>query len=347
MIRIQHLVKHFRVAEPGRGVRGKLGHLIKPEHRVIRAVDGIGFDVAKGEIVGYLGPNGAGKSTTIKLLTGVLTPTSGSVEVNGLVPHRQRTANAYTIGVVYGQRTQLWWDLPLADSLETIAAMYRIPKQRYRETLGFLTELLDLEDLLDVPGRKLSLGQRMKGDLAAVLLHEPPILFLDEPTIGLDVVAKHAVLDFLETLSTEKGTTILFTSHNLSDVERLCKRIIILDRGKVILDAAREAILAHFGQQRRLVVEFQGTVGQIDTPYGEIVQQEANKVWIAFNRDEVSAFDLIGALGQGVAVNGQRIKDITIVESDIESIVSQIHEHGMPDATIQEAGDAVPVSRLS
>jgi ABC-2 type transport system ATP-binding protein len=178
-----------------------------------------------------------------------------------------------------------------------------------------------------------------------VLLHEPPILFLDEPTIGLDVVAKHAVLDFLETLSTEKGTTILFTSHNLSDVERLCKRIIILDRGKVILDAAREAILARFGQQRRLVVEFQGTVGQIDTPYGEIVQQEANKVWIAFNRDEVSAFDLIGALGQGVAVNGQRIKDITIVESDIESIVSQIYEHGMPDATTQEAGDAVPASR--
>ncbi len=210
--------------------------------------------------------------------------------MNGLVPHRQRTANAYNIGVVYGQRSQLWWDLPLSDSLETLAAMYRIPKRRYRETLGFLDELLDLEELLDIPSRKLSLGQRMKGDLAAVLLYEPPILFLDEPTIGLDVTAKNTVLDLLETLSTERQTTILFTSHNLSDVERLCKRIIILDRGKVILDAAREAILARFGQQRRLVVEFQDAVGQIDPPHGEIVQQEAHKVWIAFNRNEVSAF---------------------------------------------------------
>ena len=344
MIRVSGLSRHFRVAQPGRGIGGKLRHLVKPEHRVIRAVDDVSFHVAKGEIVGYLGPNGAGKSTTIKLLTGVLMPTSGSVEVNGLVPHRQRTANAYNIGVVYGQRSQLWWDLPLSDSLETLAAMYRIPKQRYRETLGFLNELLDLEELLDIPSRKLSLGQRMKGDLAAVLLHEPPILFLDEPTIGLDVTAKNTVLDLLETLSTERQTTILFTSHNLSDVERLCERIIILDRGKVILDAAREAILARFGQQRRLVVEFQDAVGQIDPPYGEIVRHEANKVWIAFNRNEVSAFDLIGALGRSVVDNGQRIKDITIMEPDIESIVSQIYEHGMPQ-TSEEAGDAASASR--
>ncbi len=338
MIRLDHLSKHFRVTQPGRGVRGKLRRLIAPEHRLIRAVDDVTFDITPGEIVGYLGPNGAGKSTTIKLLTGVLLPTAGSVEVNGLVPFRQRTANAYNIGVVYGQRTQLWWDLPLADSFEVLGAMYRLPKARYRATLDMLVSLLEMQDILDQPVRKLSLGQRMKGDLVAALLHEPPLLYLDEPTIGLDVVAKDTVLQFLQALNAEKGTTILFTSHNLSDVERLCPRIVILDHGKVILDATRETILARFGQQRRLVVEFQGMVQRLDVPFGDIVQQEANKVWIAFNRDEVSAFDLIGALGQGAQAAGNGIKDISIEEPHIESIVGQIYQHGVPGAV--EVSDA-------
>jgi ABC-2 type transport system ATP-binding protein len=342
MISISHLSKHFRIAEPGRGIRGKLQQLMAPRHRTIRAVDDVSFEIARGEIVGYLGPNGAGKSTTIKLLTGVLTPTAGTLLVNGLVPHTQRTANAYNVGVVYGQRSQLWWDLPLVDSFEALAAMYRIPKPRYRATLEALVELLEMAPLLDQPVRKLSLGQRMRGDLAAALLHEPPILFLDEPTIGLDVVAKNRVLAFLAQLSAERQTTILFTSHNLSDVERLCPRILILDRGKVILDAAREAVVARFGEQRQLVVDFHEVAGELVLPVGEILRTEANRMWIAFRRDEISAFDLIGELGQVAQQQGYSVRDVSIVEPDIESIVGQIYEHG-----IAEPGRAKPGSTSS
>jgi ABC-2 type transport system ATP-binding protein len=324
MIDVSHLSKHFRVALPGRGVGGKLKRLFAPQYRTIRAVDDVTFQIGEGEIVGYLGPNGAGKSTTIKLLTGVLYPTAGSVRVNGFVPHENRARNAYQIGVVYGQRSQLNWDLPLIDSFDVLAAMYKLPRRRYRAQLDFLVELMDMGAFLDQPVRKLSLGQKMRGDLAASLLHEPPVLYLDEPTIGLDVVAKNRVLQLLTDLNAEKRTTIVLTTHNLSDVERICPRILIIDQGQIILDVTQGELLGRFGRQRLLIVEFEQGIREIAVPRGEVVKEEGNRLWIAFDREEISAFDLIRALG-----TDEGIKDISIQEPDVESIVAQIYENGL------------------
>jgi ABC-2 type transport system ATP-binding protein len=330
MIHVSHLSKHFRVAQPGRGLGGKVKRLFAPQVKTIRAVDDVSFQIGEGEIVGYLGPNGAGKSTTIKLLTGVLYPTAGSLRVNGLVPHENRTQNAYHIGVVYGQRSQLDWDLPLIDSFDILAAMYRLPRQRYRDHLDFLIELMDMAEFVDQPVRKLSLGQKMRGDLAASLLHEPPILYLDEPTIGLDVVSKNVVLQLLQDLNAEKRTTIVLTTHNLSDVERICPRIMIIDQGRIILDATQGEILDRFGRQRLLSVEFEHGIQDLAVPhaYGAVIKEEANKLWIAFDREQISAFDLVRSLGAD-----QGIVDISIQEPDIESIVARIYEHGLGEHT--------------
>jgi ABC-2 type transport system ATP-binding protein len=324
MIRVTNLSKHFKIPEPGVGVIDKLRRLVTPHYKIIKAVDDISLTIEKGEIVGYLGPNGAGKSTTIKLLTGVLYPTDGEIEVNGIVPHQNRIANAYNIGVVYGQRSQLWWDLPLMDSFEILAAMYKVPDKQYHQTRDFLVELLEMQEFLDQPVRKLSLGQRMKGDIVASLLHAPSILYLDEPTIGLDVVSKNHILRFLQDLNAEKKTTIILTTHNLSDVERICPRIMIIDKGKIILDAIQAEILARFGQQRQLIIEFEEGIQDIDIPEGELIRQEGNKIWIAFNRNHTSAFDMVNTLG-----TYKGIKDIAIQEADIESIVTQIYEYGL------------------
>jgi len=327
MISVSCLSKHFRVALPGAGIAGKVKRLFAPQYRTIKAVDEISFQIQEGEIVGYLGPNGAGKSTTIKLLTGVLYPTAGSVEVNGLVPYEHRTRNAYNIGVVYGQRSQLNWDLPLIDSFDVLAAMYKLPRQRYRDHRDFLIDLMDMTEFIDQPVRKLSLGQKMRGDLAASLLHEPPILYLDEPTIGLDVVSKNRVLRFLQDLNAEKRTTIVLTTHNLSDVERICPRIMIIDKGRIILDATQGEILDRLGRQRLLIVEFEGAIREFAVPDGEVIKKEENRLWIAFDREQVSAFDLVRALG-----TDKGIKDISIQEASIESIVAQIYENGLEEA---------------
>ncbi len=323
MITVSHLSKHFKVTLPGESLAGKVKRLFAPRVRTIRAVDDVSFTVGEGEIVGYLGPNGAGKSTTIKLLTGVLYPTAGEVRVNGMAPHKNRARNAYQIGIVYGQRSQLWWDLPLIDSFEILAAMYHIPRSRWRASVTFLAELLEMGSFLDQPVRRLSLGQRMKGDIVAALLHEPPILYLDEPTIGLDVVSKNRILQFLKDLNAQKKTTILLTTHNLSDVERLCPRILIIDQGKIVMDALQSQIMAQFGRQRVLVVEFESGVRDLCVPRGQVLRTEENKAWIAFDREQISAFDLVRGLNQE-----EGIKDITIQEPDIESIIGHLYEHG-------------------
>ncbi len=323
MIELQHVTKHFRVAQPGSGLWGKVKGVLAPRYRDIPAVDDISLSIAQGEIVGYLGPNGAGKSTTIKILTGVLIPTAGTVTVNGLVPYQNRIRNAYQIGVVYGQRSQLWWDLPLIDSFEILAAMYKVPPARYQAQRDFLVALLQMQDFLGQPVRKLSLGQRMKGDLVAALLHEPPILYLDEPTIGLDVVSKNSILQFLLELNAAKRTTIILTTHNLSDVERFCRRIVIVDKGEVILDDTPEAILHTLGQRRTLVVEFEQAAPNFNVPagLGRIVRREATAVWIEFDRNEISGFDLISALDKHSG-----IRDVSIKDATIETIVTKIYE---------------------
>jgi ABC-2 type transport system ATP-binding protein len=323
MIKTTHLSKYYNVAQPGQGVEEKLKRLFAPEYKQIKAVDDVCLEIQQGEMIGYIGPNGAGKSTTIKLLTGVLLPSQGSVEVNGLIPYKKRTTNAYNIGVVYGQRSQLWWDLPLIDSLEILRAMYKVPPNTYRRNLDFLIELLQMQDFLHQPVRKLSLGQKMKGDIVASLIHEPPILYLDEPTIGLDIISKNRILQFLRNLNAEKKTTILLTTHNLSDVEQTCPRIMIIDKGKIVLDASQDEILKRFGGKRQLVVEFSDGVKDMRLPSGRIVKEEENKLWIEFDRDETSAFDLIASLDKD-----KGITDVSIKEEDIESIVTQIYETG-------------------
>lgn len=325
IITVKDLRKHFRVSLRAKGFAGTVRSLLKPQYRLVRAVDGISFDVQPGELLGYLGPNGAGKSTTIKLLTGILHPSAGQVEVNGLVPQRERKRNAYNIGVVFGQRSQLGWDMPLVDTFDFLAAMYRVPPARYRAQRDLLVELLDMGSFLRQSVRLLSLGQRMRGEIAAALLHEPPLLYLDEPTVGLDILAKNRVLQFLKDLNAEKGTTILLTTHNLSDVEQVCPRIVILDRGKVRLDMPRAELLRRFGRRRVLVVRFEDCARDLNLARGKVIRAEENELWIEFDREEVSAFDLIAGLERD-----KGILDVSIQEETIESIVARLYQ-GQPE----------------
>src|SRR5215831_4840370 len=255
LIEAERLEKTFRVAHTRRGLLGALSSIVVRDYHDVHAVRDISFQIGPGEMVGCVGPNGAGKSTTIKMLTGILVPSAGHLEVFGQVPYRRRKQIARRIGVVFGQRTQLWWDLPLIDSLELLRYVYRVPAERYARNLRGLCDLLDLDPFLRTPVRQLSLGQRMRGDLAAALLHEPQILYLDEPTIGLDVVAKHRIRDFLRTINRDEGATILLTTHDMSDVEQLCSRLLIIDHGTLLYDGSLEQIRGRLGTERTLVVD--------------------------------------------------------------------------------------------
>lgn len=242
MIQVSHLRKTFRVARRGAGFSQAVKALFRREYEEIHALDDLSFTIRDGEMVGYIGPNGAGKSSTIKVLSGILTPDSGQCLVNGRTPWKDRVAHVKEIGVVFGQRTQLWWDVPVADSFELLKEIYTVPDQTYQENLEELTQLLDLGDLLRTPARQLSLGQRMRCEIAASLLHSPKILFLDEPTIGLDAVSKLAVRDFILRLNWERGTTVLLTTHDMQDIEALASRVLLIGRGKILLDGTLEDI---------------------------------------------------------------------------------------------------------
>lgn len=242
MIQVSHLRKTFRVARRGAGFSQAVKALFHREYEEIHALDDLSFTIRDGEMVGYIGPNGAGKSSTIKVLSGILTPDSGQCLVNGRTPWKDRVAHVKEIGVVFGQRTQLWWDVPVADSFELLKEIYTVPDQTYQENLEELTQLLDLGDLLRTPARQLSLGQRMRCEIAASLLHSPKILFLDEPTIGLDAVSKLAVRDFILRLNRERGTTVLLTTHDMQDIEALASRVLLIGRGKILLDGTLEDI---------------------------------------------------------------------------------------------------------
>ena len=324
-IRTAGLGKRYRVARHRPGLLGTFRNLVSREYREVEAVADVTFSIAPGEMVGYVGPNGAGKSTTIKMLTGILVPSEGDVEVFGLVPHRRRKDVARRIGVVFGQRTQLWWDLPLVESFDLLRHIYRIPNERFAANLARFRELLALDEFMGTPVRQLSLGQRMRGELAAALLHDPAVLFLDEPTIGLDVVAKHRIRDFLRRINREAGVTVLLTTHDMADIEQLCQRLMIIDRGKLLYDGSLEAIRERFGTERTLVVDLADDgAGALEVPNARQVRGDGPRRWLSFQRADTTAADLIAAVAARY-----RIEDLTIEEPAIEAIIRRIYEEGL------------------
>ncbi|MFL4904387.1 ATP-binding cassette domain-containing protein [Streptomyces sp. MMS24-I2-30] len=299
-------------------VRRKAGFL-RRERRQVRAVDSISFTVARGEMVGYIGPNGAGKSTTIKMLTGILTPSGGRLRVAGIEPARERRRLAQRIGVVFGQRTTLWWDLPLIDSYRLVHRMYRIPDRRYRENLDRCVELLELADLLDVPVRQLSLGQRMRGDIAAALLHDPEVLYLDEPTIGLDVVSKAKVREFLRSLNADRGTTVLLTTHDLQDIEQLCSRVMVIDHGRLVYDGPLTGLHEVAEGERTLVVDLEREVPPIEVPGARVTKVEGPRQWLAFPAS-ASAAPLVARIAAAYP-----LADLSVREPDIEQVIARMY----------------------
>jgi ABC-2 type transport system ATP-binding protein len=289
-----------------------------------------------GELVGYIGPNGAGKSTTIKMMTGILTPTSGEIRVAGIVPHEDRRRNARNIGVVFGQRSQLYWDLPLVESFELLRAIYNVPRDRYRANLAEFTELLEMGDFMSTPVRQLSLGQRMRGDFAAAMMHDPRIVYLDEPTIGLDVLAKEAIRTFVARINAERGTTFILTTHDLADVERLCRRIVLIDTGRIIYDGTVEAIKDQYGTHRTLVVELSDDEQGFAIEGAELESRVGTVVRLRFDRKEVKADQLIRRVTERYCVN-----DVSIEEPELESIIRQIYVEGYTDPNVGAAPQAL------
>ncbi len=316
MIEVEDVSRSFTV-------RKRAGRL-RRSRTLVGAVDRISFTVAAGEFVGYLGPNGAGKSTTIKMLTGILTPSSGRVRVAGLDPSRQRTALARRLGVVFGQRTTLWWDLPLRDSLTLIRHLYRVDRAEHRSRLDDLTELLDLGPFLDTPVRQLSLGQRMRGDLAAALVHDPELLVLDEPTIGLDVVSKATVRAFLARLNSENGTTILLTTHDLGDIERLCRRVMVIDHGRLAYDGSLQSLRSTVDADRTLIVDLAVATEPITVDGAHVVRTDGPRQWLAIP-PAVNAATVVAAVAGRYAV-----EDISLREPGIEDIITRLYRTGIP-----------------
>ena len=320
-IKVVNLEKNFRINKHYRGVLGAFRNLFSREYSIVKAVDKVNFAINKGELIGYIGPNGAGKSTTIKMLTGLLVPTAGTIEVIGHIPWKDRKDYVSKIGAVFGQRTTLWWDLPVIESLTLLQHIYRIPKEIFQTNLSEFRELLNLDPFLNVPVRSLSLGQRMRADLCAALLHDPAILFLDEPTIGLDVVAKERIRQFILFINQERKTTIVLTTHDLSDVEKLCHRVMIIDHGRLLYDGDLSVLKERFGGQRQLMVEYSQHHLDYSINDAKIVNQDDRKVTYDFDNGKITASELIGKLSTKF-----RIHDLSVREPEIETTIRRIYE---------------------
>lgn len=256
-IEVNHLCKEYRIAKTGKGIRGAIKSLFHREYTVKQAVKDMNFSVNRGEIVGYIGPNGAGKSTTLKMLSGILLPTSGTVQVGGIIPYEHRRENAKHIGVVFGQRSQLYWDLPVSDTFDLYETLYDIPRETFRKNCDFFIEILEMGSFLDQPVRQLSLGQKMKANIAVALLHDPDVLYLDEPTIGLDVVSKKVLREAIKTINREKGTTVMLTTHDMDDIEAVCNRLIMINKGVKLFDGSLESFREKYEREILIQLEFE------------------------------------------------------------------------------------------
>jgi ABC-2 type transport system ATP-binding protein len=321
IITVGNLSKHFKVFRHHRGAFGVLRNLFTRDFNIVKAVDRISFEIQPGELVGYIGPNGAGKSTTIKMLAGLLVPSSGEIQVNGFTPWRDRQEYVRGIGAVFGQRTTLWWDLPVIESLDLLQHIYKIPTPQFNRNLEEFRQILELDPFLNTPVRSLSLGQRMRADICAALLHNPNLLFLDEPTIGLDVVAKERIRQFIQHINRERATTVILTTHDLSDVEKLCERVMIIDHGRLLYDGSLPGLKRRFGSQRQLIVDFAEVQEDMRIKGAEIIAREGNRLTYRFVRDEVAASELIGRLSARF-----RIQDLEVREPEIETTIRRIYE---------------------
>jgi ABC-2 type transport system ATP-binding protein len=321
IIQVQGLCKTFRVLKRQPGWAGALRNLFHPGYRLVEAVKQVSFGLKPGELVGYLGPNGAGKSTTLKILTGLLVPTSGSVVVDGWIPWKNRTSYVAQIGAVFGQRSTLWWDLPVIDSLEVLQAMYRIAPQRFKYNLKQFSQLLDMDEFVNTPVRSLSLGQRMRADLCAALMHEPKLVFLDEPTIGLDVVAKERIREFIRYINKERGTTILLTTHDLSDVEKLCERVMILDHGQLLYDGNLEDLTNRFEGERTLMVTYADDYPDIIVNGARLVEREGRRVIYAFDWRNLSSSELIRRI-----LADYKVADLEVKRPALDQTIRRIYE---------------------
>jgi len=325
LIQVSHLYKEFHIYKHHRGMLGAFHNLFTREFRAVHAVNDISFNIERGELVGYLGPNGAGKSTTIKIMTGILVPTNGQVVIDGRVPWEKRQEHARHIGVVFGQRTNLWWDLPVIESFDLLHHIYHIPEGDYQQNLYRFQDLLGLGEFLYTPVRSLSLGQRMRADLAAALLHDPDIIFLDEPTIGLDVVAKERIRQFIKAINAERGVTVILTTHDMSDVEKLCERVMMIDHGKLLFDGPLAELKERFGGERELVVYFAEEYADVSVEGAQVRQHAGLQATYRFDR-EMSASDLIARVSSRF-----RVHDLTVQEPHIESTVRRIYEERLLD----------------
>jgi viologen exporter family transport system ATP-binding protein len=328
IIEVQGLTKEFRSFRRREGVWGAVQNLFVRERITVSAVDHVNFSIQPGEVVGYIGANGAGKSTTVKMLTGILVPTSGSIVANGFVPWRDRRRYTKHIGVVFGQRTQLWWDIAVVESFKLLKEIYEVSDADYRKRLGIFSEILSLKDYLNTPVRKLSLGQRMRCDIAASLLHNPPVLFLDEPTIGLDVVAKDRIREFLKEVNRMERTTVLLTTHDLSDIEELCSRIIVIDKGKILFDGALREMkgrLAKYNQVKFILKDRAQVAGVEQIATDGILCDRIDELTylMRFDRERYSNAEIIRSI-----VNTLEVSDILVEEEPIEDIVKRIYLRG-------------------
>jgi len=321
LISVTHLTKEFKVYRHHTGGWGAVRNLFSREYRLVKAVEAISFSIERGELVGYLGPNGAGKSTTLKMLTGILVPTSGEINVNGLTPWRDRKTHVARIGAVFGQRNTLWWDLPVIESFDLLRHIYRIPPERYQRNFTYFRELLALDDFLHTPVRSLSLGQLMRANLAAALLHDPDILFLDEPTIGLDVVAKERIREFILRLNRERQLTVILTTHDLSDVEKLCERVMMIDHGQLVFDGQLEELRQRFGGERELLVDFAEDYPEVEIEGAQMIARDGPRATYRFARGAITASTLIQRLSARY-----RLLDLSVREPEIEATIRRIYE---------------------
>lgn len=333
MIEVKNLCKEFVSPKKFSGFGGAIRGLFTRQKVRKTAVDGVSFNIEKGEIVGYIGSNGAGKSTTIKMMTGILTPTSGTCFVDGIEPYKSRKKNAQNIGVVFGQRTQLWWDLPLSESFTILKEIYGVSNEDYKQRIEYLNEVLGLNEFFTQPVRNLSLGQRMRADLGAALIHNPSILYLDEPTIGLDLVVKDNIRNAIKEINARYRTTVILTTHDIGDIEELCNRILIIDHGKLIYDGSLSALKEKYGTTRSVTMEVSDVEQALSLPLYEYLKVdktdyemradgENNAVCITFDKNRLQVSDVIGQM-----MSHTEVKDIKIHETDLAEIVKAIYRH--------------------